>query len=67
MMSPNALALSSWPVACTVSAVLGPQSTPVGRFTFWFVTAVATSSSAMPRVARADGSICSRTAYFWAP
>ena len=28
-------AFSSWPVACTVSAVCGPHSTPVGRLTFW--------------------------------
>ena len=67
MMFLNAAALSSCPVAWSVSACCGPQSTPDGMFTFWFVIAVVMSSSAIPRVASADGSICSRTAYFCVP
>ncbi len=45
----------------------GPHNTPVGRFTFWRVIAVATSSSAMPRDASWPGSSWMRTAYFCAP
>ena len=43
-MRENDAAFWSWPFACTVNALFGPQSTPVGKFTFWLLIAFATSS-----------------------
>src|ERR1017187_8765419 len=40
---------------------------PVGRFTFQFFSAVSISLMPIWREARACGSICTCTAYFWAP
>ena len=67
MTSWNCAAFTSWPLTLTVYAFCGPQSTPVGRFTFCCDTAAATSSMPMPRLARARGSSCTRAAYFCVP
>ncbi len=63
----NDAALSSWPFACTVYVLVGPFSTPVGRLTFWSLTASATSSMPICRLASAFGSSWMRTAYFADP
>ena len=57
----------SCPVACTVKARRSPYSVPVGMFTFAERTACSTWSMPMPRLARARGSNCTRTAYFCEP
>ena len=62
-----ACASISWPVACTEVARWAPYSVPVGRFTLALPIACSTSVSAMPRVASALGSSCTRTAYFCEP
>ncbi len=53
IMLANAAASSSWPVACTVSASLGPQSTPVGMLTFWLAIAAVSRPRARCRGRRA--------------
>ncbi len=45
----------------------GPNSCPVGEFTFQFWSAVSTSFSPMPCAFSLFGSSCTRTAYFCAP
>ena len=52
---------------CFAMAWLAPESVPVGRFTFAFWTAAATSSIPTPRDASARGFRRIRTAYFWEP
>ncbi len=65
--SPNSAAVASCPFVCTVSALLFPQSTPLGMFTFAALMASATSSMPMPRLASWRGSTCTRVAYLAAP
>ena len=63
----NSAALFSWPVACTVSVLSLPYSTPVGSITLLLRIAVATCETPMLRDASCAGSSCTRTAYFAEP
>ncbi len=57
----------SWPLACTVYAVCGPHSVPVGRLTLFACTALDSSLMPICRAASARGSAWMRTAYFCEP
>ena len=61
-----ACAFISWPLVCTTN-VLSPYIVPVGRLTFAFEMADATSSIPMPCAASFFGSTSTRTAYLEAP
>ena len=63
----SAAAWSSWPLALTTKFCRRRTSCPVGRLTFAFVMAVATSSMPMPWVASLCGSTSMRTADFCEP
>src|SRR5690349_22859500 len=63
----NWSALFNWPVACTVSVLSGPYSTPVGSITLFCRIALATCDTPMPRDASCCGSSCTRTAYLADP
>ena len=67
VMRRNWFASVSCPDAWRVYERVGPQSTPVGWFTLWLEMASRTSSVPIPRLASAEGSSCTRTAYFCEP
>lgn len=65
--SPNAAALGNWALDCKVSCCLGPFSTPKGELELAALMALLSSSTPIPREARASGFNWMRTANFWLP